>query len=1311
MYSVCSLISGVNRDDKTRCQTVIDKYVGYAKKHGSRKQHKEALEVMLPSSSLYDYLEGRIPQPAYTYTKVVEIVEAEERERINKEIGERRTRLGAKIGQVNLDVKREVLESSDLERLYSCIIDWTTDDDMRRIYEEKVLQRAYDTLVVIPSLRKPEKRKRVQKLAEGLVILKHPFSLAWKIVLEWKDVEKIEELDAGLLNEYTEMFPDDGLSKVIKGYLHSEASPFPKPIESGSEEERSETLLLGAPENRLFLMTEGAEESSRSVLSQRLMGEYLLYLDEYSSVVDTARKALDIMKLESEVSGIPFQNNIDGINILLATALVQHQTPRYHGEARSIFDSVLQRKPGTTSALIGVGLILEEEEDYSSAIDFLSRAQKRTTDIKVRTETAWCKALNGDYETGLHELESCLPEIDPSKVRAKDLKAQTLYRVGMCLWNLDTSRTARKDRTGAYARFLSSLQANLNYAPAYTILGEYYADYAKDKKRARKCFQKAFELSASEVEAAERLARAFADQGEWDLVEVVAQRVIESGKIRPPPGSKKKGLSWPFAAIGIVQLNNQEYTKSITSYQQALRISPGDYHSWIGLGESYHNAGRYIAATKAFEQSQKLATRLDGISSDDLWFSEYMYSNVKRELGDFEEAIVGYKNVLKSRPKEFGVSIALLQTHVDSAWRNIELGFFGQAAQGAVHTLRVGKVISDYHNEAFNLWKAIGDAFSVFSWVQSYISDLPKELACDLLETGVDLDIYEILAEADGIGKVTLRELSTSKTSPSLYICMSLAILSHKRAIHVCANDIHAQAVAWFNLGWTEYRTHTCLHGGFREHPKKKQSFKYLKTSVRCFKRAIELEAGNSEFWNALGIVTTQMNPKVSQHAFVRSLFLNEKSARVWTNLGTLCLLQNDHQLANDAFTRAQSVDPDYTHAWVGQGILAMLLGEDKESQGIFTHAFEISDSSSTITKREYAMSSFDYLLSLQTSSNQIIDVLQPLFALQQLRSQITSDVIFLHLSSLLTERVGDCAEAMNALTTVCNTVEAEYEISESPTSLAHFAQAKADLARVQLASLDFKQAAENAEIALDLSSDESSGNPDPAARQKYRLSAHLTAGLAYNYSNEADQAISMFRTALEETDSNPDIICVLAQVLWAKRGEVERTVAREQLFDCVEKHPEHIGATILLSVIALFDGDTDTIQAVADDLHELRTHDGLDIQQQRKIGQILNAFSKLIPKGESREQAEMVEATSAIMFAPFRPQGWSQLADLTEETHPADMAVLTTTGSVPPKGSLDAESLCKAYAGACRLADAQRAIVMAPWAAEGWHALAETLT
>lgn len=99
-------------------------------------------------------------------------------------------------------------------------------------------------------------------------------------------------------------------------------------------------------------------------------------------------------------------------------------------------------------------------------------------------------------------------------------------------------------------------------------------------------FPKAFELSSSEVEAAERLAKSFAKSGEWDLVEVVSQRVIESGKAKPAPGSKKKGFSWPFAALGVVQLNNQEYAKSIVSFQSALRTAPANYYCWVGLGES-----------------------------------------------------------------------------------------------------------------------------------------------------------------------------------------------------------------------------------------------------------------------------------------------------------------------------------------------------------------------------------------------------------------------------------------------------------------------------------------------------------------------------------------------------------------------------------------------------------------------------------------------------------------------------------------------------------------------------------------------------
>ena len=1282
----------------------MHKYTGNAKKYGSRAQYKQSLEALLPTSSLYDYLEGHIPQPDFTYSKIAELVEAEEKEKINAEIGHRRTRLGARIDQVISEVKREVLGTSPLESLYEGVINWTHDDEVRGQYEEKLLQHAYNTLIVLPTAKKAAKRDHVQKMAQGMVILKRQFLLAWTIDLQWKDVAGLEEMDAGSLRGFIDLFPDNGLSKLLRGLLDSEISPFPKPTDSAKEHvEEPEDNSPMSVEDRLILMTEGMEESSSSVLAHRIMGLMYLHLEEYESAAASARQGLQRVLNEANMSGLTLENSFDAMKIILATALVYFQAPRHHPEAMELFQDVLHRKPIENSALIGIGLIHEEQEEYGKAIDFLDRALKRNYDPKIKSEAAWCKALNGDKETSLHELEACLPDIEGSDRGAKLLRSQTLYRIGMCIWNMETSSKARKNREGAYARFIASLQADLNYAPSYTILGIYYADYGRDKKRARKCFQKAFELSSSEVEAAERLAQLFAKSGEWELVEVVAQRVVESGKVKTAPGSKKQGVSWPFAALGVVQLNNREYSKSIVSFQSALRSSPESYHCWVGLGESYHNSGRYIAAIKAFEHAQQLEETLKDDNAKDTWFTKSMLANVKRELGQYDDAIAGYQEVLEIRPGEYGVSIALLQTLVESAWRNIELGFFGRAVDAASEAIEVAKNVAKDHHESFNLWKAIGDACSIFAYASAYASRFPAQVFLSLLESEIDIQVYNILAEIDGIRLETLQTTiqSNQQSPPTLPFSMIAAVLAQKRAIHACANDKYARAVAWYNLGWTEHRMHVCSQYGPRTSSKKPLQF--LKASVQAFKKAIESEAGNAEFWNSLGIVTTELNPKVSQHSFVRSLYINDRNARVWTNLGTLCLIQNDIQLANDAYSRAQSSDPDYAQAWLGQGLLALQMGEVNEARNLFTHAFEIADSSSTMIKQQFAMSTFDHLLSSPLTST--TSAIQPLFALHQLRTQISADSAFQHLSSLFAERIGDFGEAAATLEKVASSLEAEYESSESVFILRRFVIAKADLARAQLAERNFEAAAENAETTLNLSEED---DVDNEARQKVRLSAHMTAGLAYYYQGMMDQAISMFRSALEETQGNPDIVCLLAQVLWAKGGHDERTVAREQLFDCIEKYPGHSGAVILLGAIAVLDDDQDTIEAVTADLEGLRTRDTLTSQEQSKVAQLLTTIGALFPGNEGQDASELSQATSTVMLTPFQPYGWSQLAEIANESYPAEMAVLTATKACPPGGLLSATELSKAYSKTERFDDAQRAVMYAPWTPPAWEALSE---
>lgn len=110
----------------------------------------------------------------------------------------------------------------------------------------------------------------------------------------------------------------------------------------------------------------------------------------------------------------------------------------------------------------------------------------------------------------------------------------------------------RNDRkAGPYSYFIAALQKNQSFAPAYTSLGIFYSDVVGDHSRADKCFQKAFELSAGEVEAAERLARSFAESKEWEFVGIIASRVADADKKRSIPG---KAVSWPYSALGVVEL-------------------------------------------------------------------------------------------------------------------------------------------------------------------------------------------------------------------------------------------------------------------------------------------------------------------------------------------------------------------------------------------------------------------------------------------------------------------------------------------------------------------------------------------------------------------------------------------------------------------------------------------------------------------------------------------------------------------------------------------------------------------------------------
>ncbi|CAK7266308.1 Superkiller protein 3 [Sporothrix epigloea] len=1386
--------------DLFKCQGVVDKFTGFARSKGDSQQIVEALGIILPDSPIYPTLVGRVPGPAATYETIAKLVEKDEQRRINTLIGERRTRLGARLVDVTIEVKSEVFAASPLVHIYSELISWTRDDDLRHEYEEKLLAYRVERLSVFSDQQKEDERHEVIKCAKGMVIIKQPFQLAWDIALDWEDYAQIREWDAAFLWEYRALFPESGMGKVLSAFMTSDLSPFPGPPEDqikqteekkdkngvdgaevsepedeeeqekpqetqGEERQRQRRRRKFVPlptsdEERYAMLLDGVRES-KALLAYRMLSTWYEDAEEYTKNVDLSRKALKLLAERKTSTGAAFTNTEDALNSSLGTSLIHHQSPHNHPEAKKLFENVLGHNKNAVIALTGMGLILEEEMDYDAAVHFLERAfEQNNHDLRVRSEAAWVHTLKGDYVHAQAELEACIPllvqQVQSKVVRisqpAQKLLALTQYRLGVCLWNMDTSRAARKDRTRAYQLFLSALKNDLNLASAYTSLGVFYADYGKDRKRAFKCFMKAIELSDGELEAGRRLVQIFADKRDWESIELVAQRVIDSGLATPPWGSKKAAHSWPFAALGTSQLHRKEYNKAMMSFRMATRLSQDDYHSFVALAETYLRARMHYSAVRAVDQARRIEDQRGPEEGYERWYTDYLLGNIYRGVGEHDKAIALYESILVARPHEEGVLIALMHTMAESAESCIKTGLFGEAVSMAIETLTFADRISvETAEKTFGFWTAVASACSVFLTVQGKAASFPTATVASLVMLGASADseheAYKYLQETDCVGTAVILAYETFSDSERMGVdltrCLHATILAYKRALHTTpVNDQHMRAVAHYNLGWAEYRAHTCLPEELRG-----SLNGYLRSAIRCFKRAIEFEGGNRKFWNALGVATSAVHPPVAQHAFLRSLFLGRGRASVWANLGTLALLHDDAELANQAFAEGQSADPDYGPSWLGQGFVALQFGEAAEARSLFLHAMDLSDASSLAAREQYAIALFDYLVdddrldseATTTTAPVTTDLARPLIGLEQVRRLQPQRLSYAHLFALYRERIFDKTNTATILEEICSILEADFEVTESVESLKRVAVAKADLARTYVAMGRYDAAIECGEMALDLvdDSDGSSveGELPAAARKKVRLSANLALGLARFFKGDFDGAVDNFEAIFAESGGaeeqrNPDVVCLFAQVLWATGREDARQRAQDELFAVIEAHPDHIQAVLLLGVIALLKGDAESAEAVVAELTELEagrvsSHSSKPVTagDQAHIGQVLYALAnpERADDKDSRRAAQS-QAQREVMLHPHLPHGWSNLAEDAADTEAeeegdddggdfaSDMALRLTLNQLPPRGTLGPEDLAAACVGTRRPADAQVAIFAAPWLSNGWQALADAI-
>ncbi|KAJ7647495.1 superkiller protein 3 [Roridomyces roridus] len=1223
-------------NDAPKCVDTLDKLIQCCRTRGTSAQLVEALTLLLPDSSVYGTL-STLPIPDHTnpdatpgyatqvavhntlpvLEEIMAIVETAEEEAFTKEVAKRRTRLGAASPeQLRKEVGIEIWGPSTLPKIYDDILNHpNTPDDLRRATDAKLLRYKHRYMQALPpgGDAKSAVSREVDELVAGAITLGLPDELAWILFLDGQDCMEMENYSLPLLRQFMEIFPSLPLTSLLRAHFQYANIPF-------VETEDSEEAAAPTPEpgDLLDTILDVYPTVSESIIVNQIVVAAYLHECDFQNAITVAENGSSLVARAEADRAKSLPRIRLGFKVALATSLVHLFPPKHHVRALSVIDRVLSAAPDNALALMGRAYVLQYDQRWEEASELFARVHDLLPGdlqlgIRAREELAWCQSQSGSPAAGIQGLEDVLAELEDTDAES----ARCLWRIGKSYWDLGDEK-----RDDAYRYFIQSLKRNPSYAPAFTSLGIYYAEFVtpRDPTRASKCFQKAFELDAREADAARRLADGFAEEREWDLVEVVAKRTIE-GEGGLDAGLKGQGgigrflptNAWAWKAVGVVELARANYAPAIQALQITLRAEPDDQVSWLRLGEAYSRAGRHAAALKALARAQEL--------DPDDWMCSFFLGDVQRQIGQFQEAVDAFQIILEQRPSEVGVLVSLGQTYLDLGKAEFVDGFTARAEQSFITAVRIAlQTMGGSAGFRSVSWKTAADAIFFLSRRSTCIDeDAVRSLFVDVMA----LLSPEPSKRLAGLVSTVFDENSSVNGLKALEI----AAIAYDYRITLGSSEGLARGSAWYDLGMSLQ----CLTTK-RDSDEIRQQL--VAKAGECFTEAVREDPGNELYWLALGDVNFLSRAKTAQHAYIKALEIDSKNALIWTNLGLLYLHENDLELANQALFRAQTLDPECTTAWIGQALVAAANGHHTDSTTLIAHAVTLA-SAVPEADLEFATRTFTRLAGTPSVDN----LLPVFFVLDRYCRGRPDDACGLHLFGLVCESLGHLEFAVDLVGRAIAILEAEYEESETATVERHFTIANSNMARLRLSLRDYEGAIESFESVI--------GLLEEGKENVMRAHAQFGMGLANFKLGDLEAALNLFEAALETAGDDAvvrgHVTVLLAQTLWAIGLEESKESAKAQLLDCISTDPENLAAINALAGMGILTDDDTLVDAALAEVLALPLDKRLELDPRRDVNYLLTKHHI----GQGNAGKAIGVAQGAVFAEPGRQDSRNQLAML----------------------------------------------------------------
>ena len=1224
-------------------------YLDTQKYKSNDKLYEYYLQSILPGTELGDLVGTAIEPTDVTVKKLLDFKITSTEKTVANRISKERVKFGR---AMTVDQKSKLdsiawsyYEDGSIIKLFELFLNSCDDDGLRRKYEEKLLKFKYEQLKICPD--KQVMYKDIKQQMEDMILVNTQSLFCWNLYFDWCDAKTINDLDENKIIQYLQIFQNEGLGLILFAFVMSDISPYNKEkiikglsaneltkgkdksdtidvedeedakvledledVEQQEEENMSQYYL---PQNEVLgLILDGYSKAKNSILAGRIIVNYYIYLRQYNEASEKSREGIRALADVQRTFGIDLINTKEDLLCSLAIVYTYYEAPKNYSRAVQLYEKILESDPKNVKAQVGKGLIYAERGELQEARNILETVvQEYPDNMEAESEYYWCLIRLGEHKEGREGLTKFLSKVTGGDLQSKETRAVAYWRLAKSFIMEDDSD--KNNIKECYSNLVLSLKDSDVYAPSYTLLGVLFQDFYGDVERAQKCFFKAFDLDINEIVAARYLVEQATAKNEWEVAQVLAKRVVTNDSSRRllMREGVKGDKSWPYRVLGCGALNIQDDAKAIEWFQNALRLDANDFECWVGLGEAYYNCGRYDAAAKVFNHALTI--------KQDQWTVKYMLGVVTCEMKEYNEGLTYLYEALESKPNEECIISAIYEANIENTHRFVQSGFFGRAINADLKAISFIKQSLAVNTSSQKAWKSLGEALKVFTKIQEHIDELPVDDIFDIFkEAGIDNEEFDI-------GEITLDgciNLSNAKDLyskgdkiSSLLILIILAAVAGVKYLPSKANKL-LRATAYYNLGLSLLEAFQIQHT---------ESFRDL--SILLFKKSVQLELNNANYWIALGNAYFSSNPQIAQHCYIKATTLEVKDAEIWVNLASLFLRYGDTELSQETFLRAQSVAPQDAQSWLGNAVAADILGDDAKASNYYTHAF-------TLSKGRLALAQFLYGLSVinksKDSDARNIETAQEFSisnqAMQQYLKYYPEDEAGLSIALSIAERCKDFEVAIKLGLKLSELYEKQYEQTESELVLQKFAQVKSQLARIYLGLGDYEQSLDNGQMALQL-------HETP----EILLSCKITMGLAYFFLDDFSSALGELKIVLGEYSQSSRIVSLISQVLYAEGTEETKQAAIDQLFAHIEEYGSSLLVVLTLGAISLVDELDDYLPAIKDELASLGLNE-ISNDTHREVPRLLNEINKRLG-----DESDQVWLRYAYLF-PFDFNIWKNI-------------------------------------------------------------------